>query len=99
MVTRSRLPAGFRCGSGMTPHYRYLQLADQVENSLQDINPTLGSWQNEAQIWSKWACTFWPKFPLWRLSNFSPEKFGWPTVYVPQEELRQSLTMNIFKYN
>ena len=39
MVTRSRLPAGFRCGSGMTPHYRYLQLSDQVENSLQDIKP------------------------------------------------------------
>ena len=31
--------AGFRCGSGMTPHYRYLQLADQVEKSLQDIKP------------------------------------------------------------
>ena len=38
-ITRSRLPAGFRCGSGMTPHYRYLQLADHVENSLQDIKP------------------------------------------------------------
>ena len=24
----------------MTPHYRYLQLADQVENSLQDIKPS-----------------------------------------------------------
>ena len=32
------LPAGFGCGSGMTPHYRYLQLAGQVENSLQDIS-------------------------------------------------------------
>ena len=35
-----RLPASFRCGSGRTPHYRYLQLADQVEKILQDINPT-----------------------------------------------------------
>ena len=25
----------------MTPHYRYLHLADQVENSLQDIKPSL----------------------------------------------------------
>ena len=31
------LPAGNGCGSGNRPHYRYLQVADQVEDFLQDL--------------------------------------------------------------
>ena len=31
---------GYRCGSGKRPHYRYLQVADQVEDLLQDISRT-----------------------------------------------------------
>ena len=53
--------AGFRCGSGMTPHYRYLQLAGQVENYLQDIslnkirrNPNSSTLQKAAMQIGKW---------------------------------------------
>ena len=42
----------------MTPHYRYLQLADQVEKFLQDINPTSNVNKDKVDIIYKWKTMF-----------------------------------------